>query len=81
MELMESNDYNIVLMDIKMPIMNGIEAAQAILKKKPEQAIIAQTAYAMHEEKQQCLDMGFRAYLTKPLLPNILLSAIQECIE
>ena len=80
-ELMESNDYNIVLMDIKMPIMNGIEAAQAILKKKPEQAIIAQTAYAMHEEKQQCLDMGFRAYLTKPLLPKILLSAIQECIE
>lgn len=80
-ELTEYNDYNIVLMDIKMPIMNGIEAAQAILKKKPEQAIIAQTAYAMHEEKQQCLDMGFRAYLTKPLLPNILLSAIQECIE
>ncbi|MBN1990454.1 MAG: transporter substrate-binding domain-containing protein [Bacteroidales bacterium] len=79
-ELAKSNGYNIVLMDIKMPIMNGIEAAQAILLQKPEQAIIAQTAYAMHDEKQQCLNLGFKAYLTKPLLPKILLETIQECL-
>jgi signal transduction histidine kinase len=68
---------DIVLMDIKMPIMNGYEATQEIRKFKPAIPIIAQTAYAMANEKTLCLMAGCNAYLSKPIRKDDLLSTIK----
>ena len=59
--------YDLILMDIKMPIMNGLEATIAIKKLNKNIPIIAQTAYALSEEKEQALDAGCDDYITKPI--------------
>jgi len=55
-----------VLMDIRMPIMNGDVAAQEILKINQDAKIIAQTAYAMQEDLEKFLQIGFVDCITKP---------------
>ena len=56
-----------VLMDIKMPEMNGIEAARKIREFNKRVPIIAQTAFVMAEEKEECLLAGCNHFVTKPL--------------
>jgi len=58
---------DIILMDIRMPIMNGMDAAKEIFKKHPKTKIIAQTAYAMSNDKAKFLNSGFIDYIPKPL--------------
>jgi len=65
-------EIELVLMDIRMPVMDGIEAAQIIKALKPSLPIIAQTAYAFNEEKTEILGLGFDDYLSKPIEPKIL---------
>jgi len=60
-------DINLILMDIRMPVMNGIEASKIIKKIRPDLPIIAQTAYAFSEEKSEILSAGCNEYLAKPL--------------
>ncbi len=64
----EDNDLLFVLMDIKMPVMNGYDATINIKKLKPSLPVIAQTAYAGATEKQKYMQCGFDEYLTKPIL-------------
>ncbi len=67
-ELARSNpDIDLILMDIRMPVMNGIDAARLIKQFRPDLPIIAQTAYAFSEEKDTILSTGFDEYLSKPL--------------
>lgn len=64
----------LILMDISMPIMSGLEAT-AIIRKKTGQSIriIALTAHAMNESRDACLEAGCDAFATKPVdLPNLL---------
>jgi CheY-like chemotaxis protein len=68
----------LVLMDIKMPKMNGLEAARKIKAFRPELPIIAQTAYAMQEEKERVLKEGCDDYLAKPLNQGKLLDMIER---
>ena len=58
---------NLVLMDIKMPVMNGYEATRLIKIKRPELPVIAQTAYAMISDKLEAESSGCDAYLSKPI--------------
>ena len=60
-------DIDLILMDIRMPVMNGIDAARLIKQIRPDLPIIAQTAYAFSEEKTTILSTGFDEYLSKPL--------------
>jgi CheY-like chemotaxis protein len=69
---------SVILMDIKMPEMDGIEAAQQIRKISPKVPIIAQTAYALEEEKSRCVEAGFSGYVTKPINRKELLALIQS---
>ncbi|MFZ4399834.1 MAG: chemotaxis protein CheB [Bacteroidales bacterium] len=62
-----SPNIDIILMDIRMPIMDGYETAKEILKENPEARIIAQTAYAMAGDKTKCLQNGFVDYVSKPI--------------
>jgi CheY-like chemotaxis protein len=60
-------DIRLILMDIKLPFMDGFEATRAIKKINPEIPIIAQTAYAMVGDREKALSAGCDDYITKPL--------------
>jgi two-component system, sensor histidine kinase and response regulator len=76
--LREPTAYDLVLMDLQMPVMGGYEAtvkirAEAAFAKLP---IIAMTAHATLEEKQKCLDAGMDDHISKPIDPNILFETV-----
>lgn len=62
----ERDDITIILMDIRMPVMDGVEAFKEIRRFKPDLPIIAVTAYAIEDEEREFLAKGFDAYLSKP---------------
>ncbi|MFZ2267550.1 MAG: ATP-binding protein [Azonexus sp.] len=68
--------YDIVLMDIQMPEMDGYEASRRILELAPELPIIAQTAHAFAEEKEKCLAAGMLDHIAKPINPQELQAVI-----
>ena len=70
-------DINLILMDIRMPAMDGIEATKRIRQIRPDLPIIAQTAYAFEDEKNKILAFGCDEYLAKPL-DNIKLNTLIE---
>lgn len=61
---------DLILMDIRMPEVNGAEATRKILADYPETIIIAQTAYALPEDKEQYLSLGMKEVLAKPIDPG-----------
>ncbi|MDD2564764.1 MAG: response regulator, partial [Salinivirgaceae bacterium] len=67
-----------ILMDIKMPVMDGIEAAKQIQKTRPNIPIIALSAYALEHEVEKYNDLGFHGYITKPIDKRILISMIDR---
>lgn len=66
LERIKKSNYQLILMDIQMPIMNGIEATEKIRAAGFQQPIIAMTAHAFEQEKANCLTSGMNAFLTKP---------------
>ena len=76
-----TSDIDLILMDIRMPVMDGIEAAKIIKKLRPDIPIIAQTAYAFNEEKSEILSLGFDDYLSKPLEPKTLSKMIKRYLK
>ena len=78
-ELAKSNSkIKLVLMDIKMPVMNGIDAMIAIKKELPNLPVIALSAFAMESDKENALKNGFDSYLSKPIDKKLLFKLIQE---
>ncbi len=74
-------DIDLVLMDIKMPVMNGFEALEKIKMIRPELIIIAQTAYASNEDEARIYKAGFYGYLTKPINREKLFEAIDNVLK
>ena len=74
--------YQLILMDIQMPVMNGYDAAKKIRRMddlpKAEIPIIAMTANAFSEDKQAALDAGMNDHVSKPINRNILVPTIQK---
>lgn len=71
-------DIDLILMDIRMPVLDGFEATKQIKLLKPDIPVIAQTAYAFSAEKERILKAGFNDYITKPIESDILLSIINR---
>lgn len=69
---------DIILMDIRLPDMEGCEATRLIKGKKPGIKIIAQTAYASVNDKEKCLNAGCDDYISKPINSELLLEKIYE---
>lgn len=82
LEAYESKRFDIVLMDIQMPEMDGLQATAAIreyersMGRSVSVPIIAMTAFAGNEDRQTCLDVGMDDYLTKPIKPATLLQLL-----
>jgi len=72
-----NSDINLILMDVKMPVLNGYEAATRI-KKYRNIPIIAQTAFAMSGEEEKSIEAGCDAYISKPIKILELLSLIDS---
>jgi CheY-like chemotaxis protein len=71
---------DIVLMDIRLPQMNGYEAFEKIREKRPSLPVIAQTAFAMTEDATRCLEFGFSDYISKPINRKNLLLMIDKLL-
>ncbi|HLO58732.1 MAG TPA: ATP-binding protein [Bacteroidales bacterium] len=68
-----NNKPGIIIMDIRLPIMSGLDATKKIREQKITVPIIAQTAYAMSEDKAKCLAAGCDDYVSKPIHKELLL--------
>lgn len=64
--LEKSQDYSLILMDVQMPVMGGIEATEKLREAGVDIPIVAVTAHAMKDDQQQCIDAGMNDYLAKP---------------
>jgi two-component system sensor histidine kinase/response regulator len=82
---LEMANYDLVLMDVQMPEMDGIEATQIIRNrssrvKNHDVPIIAMTAHAMRGDRERCLEAGMTDYTSKPIQPQVLMEAIEKCV-
>jgi CheY-like chemotaxis protein len=81
-EAVETRHYDIVLMDLQMPEMGGLEATEQIRKNEALRGgripIIAMTACAMTGDRERCLDAGMDGYVSKPIHKETLLRAIED---
>jgi len=72
------NKVDLVLMDLKMPVMDGFEATRLIKEFRPDLPVIAQTAYASEDDKKRALSSGCNDFITKPFIKEALISKIRE---
>ncbi|MBD3181476.1 response regulator [Candidatus Poribacteria bacterium] len=81
LKALENSDFDLIFMDIQMPLMDGLEATRKIREREKNSGkhtpIIAMTAYAMKGDKERCLEAGMDSYISKPVKAR----EIQETIE
>jgi CheY-like chemotaxis protein len=81
-EICKTNpDINLILMDIKMPVMDGMAATKLIKKFRPNLPIIAQTAFALAHEIEKFKNQGFDDYITKPIKHEKLVELLEKYIK
>jgi CheY-like chemotaxis protein len=73
-----SDNFNLVLMDIQMPVMDGYEAVRTLREQGYQKPIIALTAHAMKEEYNRSLQSGFDDHITKPIDRKVLVRTLSK---
>ncbi|MCP4700367.1 MAG: response regulator [Gammaproteobacteria bacterium] len=84
LKALEQQSYDVILMDIQMPEMDGMEATQRIRERYNDSQhpyIIAMTAHAMDGYREQCLAAGMNDYVSKPVRPPALAAALQSMVN
>jgi PAS domain S-box-containing protein len=78
LDLARRNRYDLILMDVQMPLLDGLEAARAIrlLPQHKATPIVAMTASAFEEDRKRCLEAGMNDHIGKPVTPSALFSAL-----
>jgi len=77
------NTYDIILMDVSMPVMDGFEATREIRKlpsPKGNIPIVAMTAHALDSKKEECFEAGMNAFISKPIEPSLMYDTINKYI-
>ena len=79
----QARDYQVILMDMQMPVMNGLDAARQIRQGERNRGttIIATTANAFHDDRVSCLAAGMDDHVSKPLDPELLFDAMTRGLE
>jgi len=82
-ELAGKNHYGLILMDMQMPLMDGLEATQRIrqLANCARTPIIAMTANAFAEDRARCFEAGMDEFIAKPVAPELLFSTLLNCLS
>ena len=89
-DLFDSSHFDVILMDMQMPVMGGIEATEAIRSREMRRSwvvshevrpvyIIAMTANVMASDRDRCMEAGMNDYVAKPLRPAELFAALERC--
>ncbi len=83
LSLVTDNDYAAILMDMQMPVMDGLKATESIraLPSRQRIPIIAMTANAFGEDKARCLEAGMNDFVTKPVVPEMLYQTLLKWIS
>jgi PAS domain S-box-containing protein len=74
-------DIELVLMDLRMPVLNGLDATRQIKTLYPKLPVIAQTAFAMDGDRNKCLEAGCDDYIKKPIHAESLLAKISQFVQ
>ena len=80
-DMVDKNNYYLILMDIKMPVMDGMEATRLIKEKHPNLPIIALTANAFDSDRQLAFEAGCDEFLPKPISSDVCLKTISKFID
>lgn len=75
-QMAHSKDYDVVLMDVQMPVMDGLTAVKRLREAGYKKPVIALTAHAMREERIRCLQAGFDDFLSKPVTRKDLINLL-----
>ena len=82
LDLLKKNAFDLVLMDIQMPVMNGLDATRAIRNRSDEYfktvPIIAMSAKAFQKDRDDCISAGMNSYISKPIDPKLLYSELTK---
>jgi CheY-like chemotaxis protein len=85
LEALGRDKFDLILMDVQMPLMDGFEATGAIRQEEKETGshipIVAMTAHAMKGDRERCLEVGMDDYVSKPLKPDDLFKTIEHAIN
>ncbi|MDP8990154.1 MAG: response regulator, partial [Acidobacteriota bacterium] len=78
-----ADPYDIVLMDVQMPVLDGLETTRIIRKNRrwDRLPIVAMTAHAMNGDRERCLQAGMNSYVSKPVQPAHLISLIEKLLQ
>lgn len=81
---LDKSQYDLVLLDVQMPVMDGLEAAAEICRRHPQESrppLVALTANALIGDREKCLAAGMDGYLTKPIRIPELIATIKELLN
>lgn len=76
-----AGSYDVIVMDLQMPVMDGYEAIQILRKWGVHTPVIAWTAHALKEDRDRCMALGFTDYVAKPVDPERLLEKLRQHSE
>lgn len=79
-QMAADRDYDVIVMDILMPRMTGIEATREIMKRKPNSKIVVITGAPYRKQAQEALDSGARLFIKKPFSSWTIIQAIKDII-
>ena len=80
LQALERQHYDLVLMDLRMPIMSGLEATRIIRQRWPDNGprVVALTAYALQGDRDKCMEAGIDEYISKPIKLEELAEALSK---